>query len=133
LFVLAQHRSLRLLLSLPGLIVRLLEPSCQISCLGSVGLASRVDLRAEVGGSGAGLGEVAGEDGLKERAEDNLGATAKMLERAYDAKDQMNLRSLGESHPEDENKLEGVVEGCSISNESNRVWEWGTHGTSRRR
>jgi hypothetical protein len=77
LFALAQHCSLRLLLSLPGLIVRLLEPSCQISCLGSVGLASRVDLRAEVGGSGAGLGEVAGEDGLKERAEDNLGATAK--------------------------------------------------------
>jgi hypothetical protein len=56
-----------------------------------------------------------------------------MLERACNAKDQMNLRSLGESHPEDENKLEGVVEGCPISHGPNRVREWGTHGTSRRR
>lgn len=40
-----------------------------------MGLASRVDLGAEVGGGGARLGEVAGEDWLNERAEDDLGAT----------------------------------------------------------
>ena len=40
-----------------------------------MGLASRVDLGTEVGSGGAGLGEVAGEDGLEERAEDDLGAT----------------------------------------------------------
>jgi hypothetical protein len=34
-----------------------------------------------------------------------------------------NLRSLGESHPEDEDKLEGVVEGYSVSKESNRSEE----------
>jgi hypothetical protein len=77
LFVLAQHRSLRVVLSVPGLIVRWLEPLCQNSGLGSVGLASRVDLCAEVGSGGAGLGEVAGEDGLEERAEDDLGATTR--------------------------------------------------------
>jgi hypothetical protein len=46
-----------------------------LAALGSVGLASRVDLGTEVGGGGAGLGEVAGEDGLEERAEDDLGTT----------------------------------------------------------
>jgi hypothetical protein len=34
-----------------------------------------------------------------------------------------NLRSLGERHPENEDKLEGVVEGCSVSKESNRSEE----------
>jgi len=58
-----------------------------------VGLASRVGLSAEVGSGGAALGEVAGEDGLEERSEDNLGTS-----------------SLGKSHPENQNKLEGVVE-----------------------
>ena len=41
-----------------------------------MGLASRVGLSAEVGGSRAGLGEVAGEDWLEEGVEDELGTTA---------------------------------------------------------
>ena len=45
--------------------------------LQSVGLASRVNLGAEIGSSGSRLGEVAREDGLDEGAEDNLGTTAK--------------------------------------------------------
>jgi len=49
-------------------------------------------LGLEAGGGTLAL-EVAGEDGLEEGAEDNLGAA-----------------SLGESHPEDEDELEGVVE-----------------------
>lgn len=59
-----------------------------------MGLASGVDLGAEVGGSGARLGEVAGEDWLDEGAEDDLSAGG-----------------LGKRHPEDEDELEGVVEG----------------------
>jgi hypothetical protein len=57
-------------------------------------LASRVNLGAEIGSSRARLGEVAGEDRLEEGAEDDLSAG-----------------SLGKRHPEDQNKLEGVVEG----------------------
>jgi len=55
-------------------------------------LLSLISLRAEVlrGGSGC---EVAGEYGLDEGAENNLGAS-----------------SLGKSHPEDKNELECVVE-----------------------
>jgi len=58
-----------------------------------MGLASRVDLGAEVGRGGASLGEVAREDWLDEGAEDDLGSS-----------------SLREGHPEDEDELEGVVE-----------------------
>ena len=45
--------------------------------LKSVGLASRVNLGAEIGSSGSRLREVAGEDGLNEGAEDDLGTTAR--------------------------------------------------------
>jgi hypothetical protein len=45
--------------------------------LRSVGLASRVNLGAEIGSSGSRFGEVAREDGLEEGTEDNLGTTAK--------------------------------------------------------
>jgi len=62
------------------------------------GLASGVGLSAEVGGSGASLGEVAREDGLEERAENHLSTS-----------------SLGKSHPEDEDELEGVVEGEPVA------------------
>lgn len=44
--------------------------------LRGVSLAGGVDLGAEVGGSGATLREVAGENRLDERAEDQLGTTA---------------------------------------------------------
>ena len=46
------------------------------AALRSVGLASGVDLGAEICGGRAGLGEVAREDWLEEGAEDDLGATA---------------------------------------------------------
>lgn len=46
-----------------------------MAALRDMGLASRVGLRAKVGGSGARLREVAGEDWLDERAEDDLGTT----------------------------------------------------------
>ena len=52
-----------------------------------------VNLRAEVGGSGSGGGEVLGEDWLEEGAEDELGTTG-----------------LWKSEPEGEEELEGVVE-----------------------
>lgn len=47
--------------------------------LGSVGLASRVNFSAEVGSSGASLGEVAREDRLEEGAEDDLSTTVGCL------------------------------------------------------
>lgn len=78
--------------------------------LGSVGLASRVNLSAEVGSSGARLGEVAREDGLDEGAEDDLGTTVEcQLRSEFSA--MSVLRSLGKSHPQNEDELEGVVEG----------------------
>lgn len=40
-----------------------------------MGLASGVNLGTEVSGSRAAVGEVAGENGLDERAEDQLGTT----------------------------------------------------------
>lgn len=76
-----------------------------------MGLAGRVDLGAEIGGGGAGFREVAGEDGLEERAEDDLGATVSCELRSC-IEHFGGLRSLGKSHPEDQDKLEGVVEGC---------------------
>lgn len=47
--------------------------------LGSVGLASRVGLGAEIGSNGSGLGEIARENRLEEGAEDDLGTTFKLL------------------------------------------------------
>lgn len=65
-----------------------------LGILHGVRLGRLVSLRAKVGSSRAALGEKAGEDRLDEGAEDDLGATG-----------------LRESHPQDENELEGVVEG----------------------
>jgi len=56
-------------------------------------LGGRLSLRPQVGRGGTSL-EVAGEGGLEEGAEDDLGTAG-----------------LGKSHPEDEDELEGVVEG----------------------
>jgi hypothetical protein len=53
----------------------------------------RIRLCSEFTSSGASLREEAGEDGLDEGSEQDLGAG-----------------SLGKSHPEDENEFEGVVE-----------------------
>jgi hypothetical protein len=62
--------------------MRLLETRSTATDLGRMGLASGVDLGAEVGSGGAGLGEVAGEDGLEERSEDDLGATTEHVSEA---------------------------------------------------
>jgi len=62
-----------------------------------VGLGCLVSRGAEVGGGRAALGEEAGENWLDEGAEDNLSTTGR-----------------GETHPENENEFEGVVEGEPI-------------------
>lgn len=66
--------------------MRLSEHGMDKSRLGSVGLASRVSLGAEIGSDGSRLGEVAREDGLEEGAEDDLGATfeCQLLNRVSD-------------------------------------------------
>jgi len=56
--------------------------------------ACLIGLGSEVGGSRSTLGEEAGEHWLDQRTEDDLSTT-----------------SLGESHPEDKDELEGIVEG----------------------
>jgi hypothetical protein len=75
--------------------------------LGSAGLIlllsfgselGRIRLRSEFSGGGAGVGEEAREDRLDDGSEQDLRAT-----------------SLGESHPEDKDELEGVVECCDES------------------
>lgn len=82
--------------------------------LESVGLASRVNLGAEIGSSGPRLREVAGEDGLDERAEDDLGTTASCQHMHHSFGD-VYLRGLGKSHPQNEDELEGVVEGEPVN------------------
>jgi hypothetical protein len=82
--------------------------------LGSVGLASRVNLRAEVGSSRARLGEVARENGLEEGAEDDLGTTIKCQSKS-ESSGVSALRSLGERHPQNEDELKGVVEGEPVN------------------
>jgi len=60
-------------------------------------LLSLLGLRLEVFRGGAGV-EIAGEDGLEEGSEDDLGASG-----------------LGKSHPKDKDELEGVVEGEPVN------------------
>jgi hypothetical protein len=76
-----------------------------------MGLASGVDLGAEVGSGGARLGEVAREDWLHERSENDLGTTARLLEKALNNIGGLDLPGLGQSHPKDKDELESVVEG----------------------
>jgi len=58
----------------------------QVLASGLLGLCTKI-------GRGGGVGKVAGEERLEERSEDNLGAAG-----------------LRESHPDDEDELESVVE-----------------------
>jgi hypothetical protein len=78
----AQLQPCCVVLCLLRLSVRLLETHFTATDLGSMRLASGVDLSAEVGSGGAGFGEVAGEHGLDERSEDDLGATIGVLTKA---------------------------------------------------
>jgi hypothetical protein len=82
------------------------------SRLQSVGLASRVGVSAEVSCGGAGLREVAAEDGLEERVEDDLSAAAGFVSFFGNLHCGVcgNIRGRGESHPKDQDELEGVVE-----------------------
>lgn len=65
-----------------------------LGALHGVRLGRLVSLRAKVGSGRTALGEEAGEDRLDEGTEDDLGTTG-----------------LRKSHPQDEDELEGVVEG----------------------
>lgn len=78
-------------------------------------LCRLVSLGAKVGSGRATLGEETGEDRLEEGTEDDLGATVFV---SYKSRARVvrllwpNLPGLRESHPQNEDKLEGVVEGC---------------------
>ena len=77
------------------------------------GFGSLVSLGTEVGGCLAALREEAGEDGLDERAEDDLGTTVTrgLVLRLRDlGRCRECLPSLGESHPQNQAELEGVIE-----------------------
>ena len=66
---------------------------------------------AEIGGSGATLLEEAGEHWLNHRAEHNLSAaTVKGLAHTCSSTFGMYIPSLRESHPQNKNELESVVE-----------------------
>jgi hypothetical protein len=80
--------------------------------LRGMGLARRVHLSAEVGGSRTRFRKVTREDGLKEGAEDDLSTTITCEHFEINCNFSVDLPSLGKSHPEDKDKLEGVVEGC---------------------
>jgi hypothetical protein len=81
-----------------------------------MGLGRLVGLRTEVRGGRPGLGEEAREHRLDEGTENNLSATVitavSHVLRYLDGMLQRNIPSLGESHPQDEDELEGVVKGC---------------------
>lgn len=72
-----------------------------------------VGLAAQVVGGGALVLEEAGEDGLDEGAEDDLGAAVMrqyVFRIALSWGWMQDLPGLRESHPQDEDELEGVVE-----------------------
>ena len=78
-----------------------------------MGLASLVGLRTELRSGGAGVLEVAREDGLDEGAEDELRASGAWVSGCRGSgRENGNKPSLGKSHPENEDELEGVVESC---------------------
>lgn len=54
------------------------------SCLGSVGLACRLGLSAEVSGGRAGVGEVARKDRLEEGSEDDLSAAVTYIRTSFE-------------------------------------------------
>lgn len=79
-------------------------------------LSSRVDLGSEVCCSRATGGEESGKDWLNNRLEDDLSAA-----------------SDWEGHPEDEDKLEGVVECCQTASVTRAGWgmeQADSYGTS---
>jgi len=75
-----------------------------------MGLASRIDLCTEIGSGRARVGEIAGEYRLEEGAEDDLGTTVICQLGMQSLLCRSGSRSLGKRHPENEHKLEGVVE-----------------------
>lgn len=81
-------------------------------------LCRLVSRRAEIGRSGATALEESGKHWLENRAEDNLGAasvnTLATCSRPIYTR-RMDLPGLGKGHPQDENKLEGVVEGEPVN------------------
>jgi hypothetical protein len=79
-----------------------------------VGLAGGLGLSAEVGG-GAGTGEEAADNGLEEGLEDDLGTAVELVSHLHSlGSRECNILGLGEGHPKDQDKLEDIVEGCSM-------------------
>jgi hypothetical protein len=79
-----------------------------------VGLAGGLGLSAEVGG-GAGAGEEAADNGLEEGLEDDLGTAVELVSHLHSLGSwECNILGLGEGHPKDQDKLEDIVEGCSM-------------------
>lgn len=79
-----------------------------------MGLGCLVRRRSKVGGSRSRV-EEARKDWLDERAEDNLSApvnyNCQQRARQEICEEYFHVPSLRKSHPKDENKFEGVVEG----------------------
>lgn len=65
--------------------------------------------------------EEAGEEWLEKRSEDDLGATREGLAEALSAFLQYCLPSLRKSHPEDQDKLEDVIEWEPIDSIDSRL------------
>ena len=92
-----------------------------------------VSLRAKVARGGAALAEEAAAERLDEVAEDELGTTFQSSVEVPSSNIVGDLPSLREGHPENQDKLESVVEGCDqsgIGQSGGSAW---TYGTSRRR
>jgi hypothetical protein len=96
---------------------------------GSLGLGTEV-------GGGSALAEEAADHRLEERVEDDLG-TAGLGQsfRSCSGVGNIILPGLGESHPEDQDELEDVVEGWDLKLAGNLVRKKlvSTYGTSKRR
>jgi len=100
-----------------------------------VGLGRLVSLGAKIGGGRSALAEEAGEDWVENRSEDDLStAVSSHQSRAlFRQRMSASLPELGKGHPQDKDKLEGVVEGYHSSVRFSQSLRCRTHETSRRR
>lgn len=90
-------------------------------------LGESFGLRAQVGGSRARLAKVSAEHGLHEGSEDDLSAAGKSRQFAGSGgkketvRGERNIPEHRQSEPQEENKLEGVVEGEPVDNTKNAL------------
>ena len=87
-----------------------------LGALHGVRLGRLVSLGAKIGGSGATLGEEAGEDRLDKGTEDNLSTTIVSHKSRVPTVRllRLDLPGLRKSHPQDEDEFKGVVEGYGL-------------------